>query len=83
MSSGDPTFCGLLATDCGSAAGLLASERAYYAPAARLSAYVLPGYGHAFNYAPNAPDYHKAVVRWADGMVGALTSPGTTRKALR
>lgn len=70
MSSQDPTFCGLLATDCRSPEALLRSERPFYAPAARLEAYVLNGYGHAFNYAPNAPDYHRAVLQWADRMVG-------------
>lgn len=70
MASGDPTFCGPLATACGSSAELLRSEQPFYGPAARLEAYVLPGYGHSFNYAPNAPDYHEVVVRWADRTVG-------------
>jgi alpha-beta hydrolase superfamily lysophospholipase len=70
IASGDPTFCGLLATDCHSSASYRAAEAPFYGPAARLEAYVLPGYGHAFNYAPNAPDLHAAVVAWADRMVG-------------
>jgi pimeloyl-ACP methyl ester carboxylesterase len=70
MASGDPTFCGLLATDCGSSAALARSEQPFYAPEARLSTYVVNGYGHSFNYAPSAPDHHAAVVRWADRMVG-------------
>jgi pimeloyl-ACP methyl ester carboxylesterase len=69
MAGNDPTFCGLLATDCSSSARLLAAEAPYYGPAARLQAYVLPGYGHALNYAPNAPDMHDVVVRWADRMI--------------
>jgi pimeloyl-ACP methyl ester carboxylesterase len=70
IASGDPTFCGLLATDCGSSASYLATEAPYYGPAARLEAYVLPGYGHALNYAPNAPALHAVVVAWADRLVG-------------
>jgi pimeloyl-ACP methyl ester carboxylesterase len=70
IASADPTFCGLLATNCGTAASYRAAEAPFYGPGARLEAYVLPGYGHAFNYAPNAPNLHGAVVAWADRMVG-------------
>jgi pimeloyl-ACP methyl ester carboxylesterase len=70
MGGDDPAFCGPLAADCSTAATLFASESPYYSAAARLRTYVLPGYGHALNYAPNAPDLHAAVVRWADTMVG-------------
>jgi pimeloyl-ACP methyl ester carboxylesterase len=69
MAGADPTFCGLLATDCSSSAALLRAEAPFYGPAAQLQAYVLPGYGHALNYAPNAPDLHDVVVRWADRMI--------------
>jgi pimeloyl-ACP methyl ester carboxylesterase len=68
IASGDPTFCGLLATDCGSSASYYAAEAPYYGP--RLQAYVLPDYGHALNFAPNAPSLHAAVVAWADRIVG-------------
>jgi hypothetical protein len=54
-------------TLCGTASSYRAAEAPYYGPAARLEAYVLPGYGHALNYAPNL---HAAVVAWADRMVG-------------
>lgn len=70
VASRDPVVCGLLATNCGSSATLLRDELPFYAPAARLRAFLLNGYGHALNYAPNAPDYHNVVVQWADGMVG-------------
>ncbi|WP_020671030.1 alpha/beta hydrolase [Amycolatopsis nigrescens] len=66
----DSVFCGLLATDCSSAEGIKRTEAAYYSPAADLNTYALQGYGHAINYAPNAPDYHRAVVEWADRKVG-------------
>jgi len=70
IADSDPTFCGLLATNCSTAATYRAAEAPFYGPAARLETYVLPGYGHAFNYAPNAPNLHAAVVSWADRMVG-------------
>lgn len=66
----DPSFCGLLGTDCSSAEGLRRSEAAYYSPAARLRTYVHHGYGHAFNYAPDAPGYHGFVMGWADEALG-------------
>lgn len=70
MSAEDPTFCGLLATDCRSSATLLRAEQPFYAPSARLEAHVVPGYGHALNFAPGAPDYQGVVARWADRTVG-------------
>ena len=66
----DGTLCGLLATDCSSAEGLLRSEAPFYQPAAKLHTFVLHGFGHAINLAPNAPEYFQAVARWADSMVG-------------
>ncbi|OXM54894.1 alpha/beta hydrolase [Amycolatopsis alba DSM 44262] len=68
LGGGDGGLCGPLATDCTSSAGLLQSEAPYYSAAAQLRTYVLPGYGHSINYAPNAPDYHQAVTQWADTM---------------
>jgi len=70
LGGGDGGLCGPLATDCSSSASLLKSEAAYYSAAAKLRTYVLPNYGHSINYAPNAPEYHQALVRWADSMVG-------------
>lgn len=70
IASEDPTTCGVLATNCSTATAFRNAEGPYYAPAAQLRAYVLDGYGHSFNYAPNASAYHSAVVRWADDMVG-------------
>jgi pimeloyl-ACP methyl ester carboxylesterase len=70
IASQDPTICGVLATNCATAATLRAAEGPFYRPAAQLRAHVLDGYGHSFNYAPNAPAYHSAVVRWADDLVG-------------
>jgi pimeloyl-ACP methyl ester carboxylesterase len=66
----DTVFCGLLATDCSSAEGIKRSETPYYRSGADLTTYALHGYGHAINYAPNAPDYFRAVIAWADRVVG-------------
>lgn len=63
---GDDThFCGApLGSDCSSAEALRESEASFFSEAARLRTFVLHGYGHSINYAPNAPDYHRAVAQW-------------------
>jgi pimeloyl-ACP methyl ester carboxylesterase len=63
-ASGDKLMCGM-GTDCANAATLKASEGSYYSPAARLRTFVLPGFGHDVNLAPNTPDYQRAVTDWA------------------
>ncbi|MGW6444877.1 alpha/beta hydrolase [Lentzea sp. NPDC055074] len=67
---GDDThFCGsgvpLMGSDCSSPAALKADEAPFFPAVPRFDTYVLNGYGHSINYAPNAPDYHAAVARWA------------------
>jgi len=67
VGRGDTHFCGRpLGSDCTSAEALRASEAPFFPASARLHAYVLDGYGHAINYAPNAPDFHAAVLAWTD-----------------
>jgi len=66
----DTVFCGLLATNCASAGGIKTSETPYYAAGVDLTTYALQGYGHAINYAPNAPDYFRAVINWANSKEG-------------
>ncbi|MGH3861578.1 alpha/beta hydrolase [Actinokineospora sp.] len=63
---GDDThFCGApLGSDCSSAEALRASEAPFFSEAARLRTFVLNGYGHSINYAPNASQYHRAVAAW-------------------
>ncbi|WP_238412376.1 alpha/beta hydrolase [Saccharothrix deserti] len=69
VGAGDTHFCGQpLGSDCTSAEALRASEAPYFSDSARLHTYLLDGYGHSINYAPNAPDYHRAVVAWARGI---------------
>jgi pimeloyl-ACP methyl ester carboxylesterase len=69
MGGGDVDFCGPpLGADCSSNEALRTSEAPYYAPAARLRAYVVPGYGHSLNFSPDAPGYHRAVVEWTKGI---------------
>ncbi|NKE56485.1 alpha/beta hydrolase [Lentzea sp. PSKA42] len=59
-------FCGTppLGADCSSAETLAASERPFFPKAPRFDAFVLTGYGHCFNFAPNSSGYHAAVVAW-------------------
>ncbi|ROP42212.1 alpha/beta hydrolase [Saccharothrix texasensis] len=67
MGGRDGNFCGPpLGADCSSSEALRLSEGRFYAPEARLNAYVVPGYGHSLNFSPNAPGYHRAVAEWTD-----------------
>ncbi|MFL6125045.1 alpha/beta hydrolase [Actinophytocola sp.] len=69
MGGGDVDFCGPpLGADCSSNEALRTSEAPFYAPEARLRAYVVPGYGHSLNFSPNAPGYHRAVIEWTKGI---------------
>ncbi|MET9230974.1 alpha/beta hydrolase [Lentzea sp. NPDC003310] len=65
----DTHFCSagvpLMGSDCSSPAALKADEAPFFPAAPRLDTFVLDGYGHSINYAPNAPDYHAAVAQWA------------------
>ena len=61
----DPNYCGPpLGATCTSGETLRRSEAPYYPKSPRLSAYVLHGYGHSINYAPNAPEYYKHIADW-------------------
>lgn len=51
---------------CASADALLARERPFYAPEARLEAFVLPRSGHSLNLQRNAGAWFDAALRWAD-----------------
>jgi hypothetical protein len=70
----DELFCSplpLVGSNCSSAQTLHQQESLYYAPAAQLETYMLPGnYGHAFNYAPNANLFSQFVSDWAERKVG-------------
>ncbi|MFS8101250.1 alpha/beta fold hydrolase [Lentzea alba] len=59
-------FCGTppLGADCSSAEALVASERPYFSNAPRMDGFVLDGYGHCINFAPNSAEYHAAVIAW-------------------
>ncbi len=65
----DTHFCSagipLQGSDCSSPAALKADEAQFFPAVPRLNTYILNGYGHSINYAPNAPDYHAAVASWA------------------
>ncbi|MFC8531769.1 alpha/beta hydrolase [Nocardia sp. NPDC057227] len=60
----DRLSCGQSFAACTDTATLLASEAPYFAPAARLRAFVLPGSGHSVNLATNTVEYQGAVVDW-------------------
>ncbi|WP_434450465.1 alpha/beta hydrolase [Lentzea sp. E54] len=68
----DTHFCSagvpLMGSDCSSAAALKADEARFFPAVPRLDTYVLDGYGHSINYAPNAPAYHARVASWAKGI---------------
>ncbi|WP_433207043.1 alpha/beta hydrolase [Nocardia sp. CA-107356] len=55
---------------CASSASLAEAERPYFALAARLKTFVLPGAGHAVTVAPNAKLFQDCLVAWA-GSVAA------------
>ncbi|CCH30706.1 alpha/beta hydrolase [Actinosynnema sp. NPDC047251] len=63
----DATVCGLLASNCSNANTLHADEAPYYRD---LRTYVVEGYGHSVNLAPNAGQYYAAVASWAKKVVG-------------
>jgi pimeloyl-ACP methyl ester carboxylesterase len=63
-ASGDKVMCDF-GTNCATAATLKATEELNFSPAARLRTFVLPGFGHDINLAPNTPDYQRAVADWA------------------
>ena len=61
----DKHFCGSpLGSDCSSAEALRQSEAPFFSPAAQLRTFILDGYGHAINYAPNAPVYQQVAANW-------------------
>ncbi len=66
----DRMLCGVNYAVCASSATLQSEEAPFFAPAARLRTFVLPGSGHAVNLARNTGDYHSAVIDWANSTVG-------------
>lgn len=72
VGSNDELMCGPLppAADCTSAGTVRAQEVPYFSPAAQLEVFQQPGYGHSFNYAPNANLFQQVVTDWANRKVG-------------
>lgn len=66
----DRLSCGIDYAVCANSATLQASEAPFFAPAARLSTFVLPGSGHALNLARNTVEYQSAVIDWANSTIG-------------
>lgn len=69
----DNVFCGLLATDCSSAATVLRAEAPYYSPKAQLQVVVVPGSGHDLNLQPghNASGLAVSPAWFASGLAWA------------
>src|SRR5258708_6707366 len=61
----DSIICGLLATNCSSAASVAQAEAPYYAPQAQLQVAVMPGSGHDLNLHKAAPLCFAAITAWA------------------
>lgn len=61
----DNIVCGLLATNCSSAATVEQAEALYYAPQAQLQVAVIPGPGHDLNLHEAAPLCFAAITAWA------------------
>ena len=68
--SKDRLSCGSGYAVCANSATLKAEEAPYFAPAAKLQTFVLPGSGHSVNLARNTGAYHTAVIDWMNSTVG-------------
>ncbi|WP_280318220.1 alpha/beta hydrolase [Nocardia wallacei] len=66
----DRLSCGHEYAVCADSATLHAAEAPYFAPAAQLRTFVLPGSGHAVNLARNTVEYQAAVIDWANSTIG-------------
>jgi len=66
LGSADPLFCGAAATDCSSAAALVAGERPMLGPeVGGVTGYLLAGSGHALDLMRNATDWFAVAQDWA------------------
>jgi len=61
----DSIVCGLLATDCSSAASVRQAEAPFYSPQAQLQVAVIPNVGHDLNLHEAAPVWFAAAASWA------------------
>jgi pimeloyl-ACP methyl ester carboxylesterase len=65
----DRLACAPDATDCSSAAMLVAAEQPFY-PETRVEAVVVPDAGHAVNLHLDAPTAYRSMIAWTDRNVG-------------
>ncbi|PPJ13586.1 alpha/beta hydrolase [Nocardia nova] len=70
VGSRDRMLCGPDYAACADTSTLQAEESPFFAPAAKLRTFVLPGSGHAVNLARNTVDYQRTVIDWANSTVG-------------
>jgi pimeloyl-ACP methyl ester carboxylesterase len=69
VEGNDRHYCGPpLGMDCATADALRVAELPYFSASARLSTFILDGYGHAINYAPNASVFHQAIATWTKSL---------------
>lgn len=68
----DKLSCAPDATDCSSAATLVAAEQPFY-PSTRLDAVVIPRAGHAINLHRNASLAYHAILTWTEGALSSRT----------
>lgn len=71
MGQLDPYLCPPVDNPCSDAESLRRAEAPSYPSASSFDTFVVDGYGHSLNLAPNAPAYHRAVLDWADAHVGS------------
>jgi pimeloyl-ACP methyl ester carboxylesterase len=69
----DFAFCGFLSRDCSSAEAFRKQEAPYFAPAAKLSTFVLPGAGHSIALHRNAGEYRDATRAWLRARFGGAS----------
>lgn len=67
----DSIVCGLLATDCSSAATVWQAEMSYYSPQAQLQVAVIPNAGHDLNLHEAASLWFAAATSWAHQYVAS------------
>jgi pimeloyl-ACP methyl ester carboxylesterase len=64
----DSIVCGLLATNCSSAATIKQAEAPFYSPQAQLQVVVIPNAGHDLALHRSAPLYFAATIAWAQNL---------------
>jgi pimeloyl-ACP methyl ester carboxylesterase len=72
VGQNDKLFCSNQV--CDSSADVLAEEKSYFSPRAKLRTYVLLTAGHVINLHPNAVEWYEVARKWSDFFVNDLAS---------